>query len=466
MVTLSQRVKAIMGKDLLQIDLSKANRLYTLDCQISESKNRRCNREWDIERRNIAKLIKSKSILELKNFVKDIVQIALYKNISSDFRISYVIESTFEISQEKGFELWQYCIDEGLNFIPTRVIAIYHAKGYSLIQLVKFIKSQRLILKSNLVLAFVGIIDNPASLIPKHDFYEAIRYHSLEWFNIYGLYKRYYSEDIFNNGCRSVMAALISRVRNALSITESEDFLLNFCKQYQSKIKLVEYVYINAINNTTNNNDKFDDDHKLLKYILQISPQFWVECCKAIPTFVERHDIRPYKFIWDIESCPIIIESTLQYYGSKGRIPYNEKENLFSFFYNLNADSAANFMDDMIKKYCNNSNITRIIFEIVSTHMGPYRTHHYITFITNNANIEDFKQLDLFSHSMYGSDSFAPTIKSRIEFVESLITEIRNLKDKIPYLEHIQYLTEKKESLEREYTFELKRGHKHRLYDL
>ena len=98
--------------------------------------------------------------------------------------------------------------------------------------------------------------------------------------------------------------------------------------------------------------------------------------------------------------------------------------------------------------------------------MGPYRTRHYITFIANNTNIADFKELDLFSHSMYGGNSFAPAIKSRIEFVDSLITEIKNLKDKITYLEHIQYLTERKESLEREYTFELKRGHKHRLYDL
>ena len=143
-----------------------------------------------------------------------------------------------------------------------------------------------------------------------------------------------------------------------------------------------------------------------------------------------------------------------------------KKKNLFSFFCNLKDDTAANFMDDMIKKYCNNSNVTSIIFEIVSTHMGSYRIRHYVTFITNNTNIADFKELDLFSHSLYGGDSFAPDIKSRIEFVESLIAEIRKLKDRITYLEHIQYLTEIKESLEREYTFELKRSHKHRLYDL
>ena len=462
LASLSQRIKAILGKDILHIDWSKANRHYLLDCQICKDKNRRSSRVWEIERKNIGKLAKAKSLKEIKCLVNDLINIAALKNIENDFRISYVIESTFEISQLKGFELWQYCIDEGLSFIPSRVIAIYHSKGYSLMQLVKFIKSQSLALRSNLMLAFVGIIDNPSYMIPEHDFCEAIRYHSLEWFTINGLCKKYYSDDKFNNGCRSVMAALIARVRNALSINESEEFLLNFCKQYESKIKLVEYVYINA----TKSQNRFDYDHKLLKYLLQISPQFWVECCKAIPMFVERHNISPYEFIWDIESYPIIIEFTLQHYGSKAWIPYDEKENLFSFFCNLKDDTAANFMDDMIKKYCNNSNVTSIIFEIVSTHMGSYRIRHYVTFITNNTNIADFKELDLFSHSLYGGDSFAPDIKSRIEFVESLIAEIRKLKDRITYLEHIQYLTEIKESLEREYTFELKRSHKHRLYDL
>jgi len=466
LASLSQRIKAILGKDILHIDWSKANRHYLLDCQISKDKNRRSSREWDIERKNIGKLAKAKSLQEIKCLVNDLINIAALKNISNDFRISYVIESTFELSQENGFKLWQYCIDQEFNFIPSRIISTYYSKGYDLSELVKFIGSQRLNLKSDLLLAFIVIIDNASSLISEHDFSKAIRHHSLEWFTIDGLCKRYYTDEKFDKGCRSVMAALISRVRSARSITGSEEFLLNFCIQYQSKIKLVEYIYINAINNTTNSKDRFDHDHKLLKYLLEKSPQLWVKCCKAIPMFVERHDISPYEFIWDIESYPIIIESTLQHYGSKAWIPYDEKENLFSFFCNLKGNTAANFMDDMIKKYCNNSNITSIIFEIVATHMGSSRTRHYVTFITNNTNIADFKGLDLFSHSMYGGDSFAPAIKSRIEFVDTLISEIRNLKNKITYIEHIQYLTERKGTLEREYTFELKRGHKHRLYDL
>ncbi len=468
LVTLSHRVKAIMGKDLLQIDLSEANRLYTLDCQISKGKNRRGSREWDIESKNIGKLTEAKSLQELKCLVNDLNNIAALKNIGNGFRISYVIESTFEISQEKGFKLWQYCIDQDFYFIPSRIISTYQYKGYDLGPLVDFANQQESILKSDLILACVCVIDNPSTLFSENEFCEAIRYHTSEWYTIEALCKRYYCAEQLAKGYRSVMAAILLRLRDDKVTFGTEEFLLDFCKHYKSKVNLVEYAYIRSIKaiNSNDNHGYFDYNHKLLKSILRLSPQFWVECCKAIPTFVSRYHIRPYEFIWDIESYPIIIESTLQYYGSRAWISYDEKENLFSFFCNLKDDTAANFMDDMIKKYCNNSNISSIIFKIVSTHMGPCRTHNYITFITNNTNVADFQQLDLYSDSMCGSDNFAPAIKSRIEFIESLIAEIRNLKDRITYLEHIQYLTERKESLEREYSFELKRGHKHRLYDL
>lgn len=468
LVILSLRVKAIMGKDLLQIDLSKANRLYTLDCQISKGKNRRGSREWDIESKNIGKLTENKSLQELKCLVNDLNTIAAPKNIGNDFRISYVIESTFEISQQKGFELWQYCINQDFYFIPSRIIATYQHKGYDLGFLVDFANHQERSLKSDLILACVCIIDNPSTLFSENEFCKAIRYHTSRWYNIEALCKRYYCADQLIKGYRSVMAAILLRFRDDKVALDTEKFLLEFCKHYNSKVNLVEYVYIRSIKSINNDDNHlyFDYNHKLLKYILQVSPQYWVDCCKAIPTFVYRYHIRPYEFIWDIENFPIVIDLTLQYYGSKAWMTYDEKENLFSFFCNLKDDTAANFMDDMIKKYCNNSNVTSIIFEIVSTHMGSYRIRHYVTFITNNTNIADFKELDLFSHSLYGGDSFAPAIKSRIEFVESLIAEIRKLKDRITYLEHIQYLTEIKESLEREYTFELKRSHKHRLYDL
>ena len=118
----------------------------------------------------------------------------------------------------------------------------------------------------------------------------------------------------------------------------------------------------------------------------------------------------------------------------------------------------------MIEKYCRNRNISNILFDIVINCMGAKRVRHFITFITYNSNIEDFKLLDLSSHSMVGRDSFDSAVKSNIDFIDTLI---ENIKIKgIEYINHVLYLTNIKESWERRYEYELKRGHKNRLYDL
>ncbi|MDE5553299.1 MAG: hypothetical protein K2I67_02015, partial [Malacoplasma sp.] len=302
LVILSQRVKTIMGKDLLPIDWSKANRLYTLDCQITKGKNRRGSREWDIESKNIGKLTKTKSLQELKCLVNDLNSIAAIKNIGNDFRISYVIESTFEISQQKGFDLWQYCIDQNFYFIPSRIIATYKHKGCDLGFLVDFANHQERSLKSDLILACVGIIENPSTLFSENEFCEAIRYHTSRWHNIEALCKRYYCTEQLAKGHRSVMAAILLRLRDDKVIFNTEEFLLDFCKRCKSKVNLVEYAYIRSIKaiNSNDNHVFFDYNHELLMSILRLSPLFWVECCKVIPTFVSQYHIRPYEFIWDI----------------------------------------------------------------------------------------------------------------------------------------------------------------------
>lgn len=468
LASLSRRVKSIMGKNLLSIDWSKANSLYILDCEISKCKNRRGTREWYVERKNLARIIKSKSLTELKDLINDIVKIAIYRNIGNDFRVSYVVEGVIETCIDDGFKLWQSCIDKGFYLNPSKIISTYISKGYDLKCLVDFVNHQEQGLKSDLILACVCVIENPSTIFPESVFCEAIRHHTSKWYTIDALCKRYYSSEQLAKGYRSVMAALLLRLRSAKVTFDTEEFLWDFCGYYKSKFHLVEYVYIRTIKDINNEQTQhfFDYDHKLLKYILCQSPHFWIKCCKAIPTFVKHNHINPYEFIWDIESYPIIIESTLQYYSTKAWIPYDEKENLFSFFCNLKDDTAANFLSGMIKKYYGNNKISNIISEIVATCMGSYRIQLYITFISCNNNIDYFKLLDLFPNSMCAWGSFAPIMNSRIEFVESLIKEIGGLKDRLNYLEHIQYLTEQKETLEREYEFERKRDHKYKLYDL
>lgn len=457
----SKRIKNIMGKDCLTVDWNQTSPLYTLDCQIRKGRDRKVANAFEIEKNNIVEIAKSKSLQELIHLIGDIDKIAKFKNTTDNFRISCIIEYTIAYSFDKAFDLWQYCISNGYDFVSSRIITTYINTKHDIADLVSFIKKQDQGLKSDLLLEFVGIVNNPYLFFSELEFCEAIRYHTSTWYGIDFLTKKFYSAERVLGGERSVFAAILYRIRAGHMISGTETFLQEFNQHNPSKIKLVGYAYINGIKY----HHDYDYNHELLKAILQNNPHLWIECCIELPSFVKSYNIRPYEFIWEMENHIEIIEETLLYYGTKSWISYNEKENLYSFFYNLTGDKASDFIDQMIKKYCCNRNISNILFEIVISSMGAMRARHFITFITYNPNIEDFKLLDLRPHSMFGGDSFAPTVKSNLDFIKSLIEKIKAIKG-IKYLEHIQYLTERQEAMEYEYNYELKRGHKHRLYDL
>lgn len=460
-VDFSKRIKSITGKDCLIVDWNQTSPLYTLNCQIRKGRDKKGTNVFEVEKKNITKIAKSKSLQGLVHLIGDIDQITKFKNMTGDFWISCVIEYTITYSFDKTFDLWQYCINNGYGFVSSRIITTYINTKHDIANLVSFIKKQNQNLKSDLLLECVGVVNNPSLFFSELEFCEAIRYHTSTWYGIDFLTKKFYSAERVLVGERSVFAAILYRIRAGRMISGTETFLHKFNQHHPSKIKLVGYAYINGIKYQHD----YDYNHELLKEILQNNPHFWVECCTELPSFVASYNISPYEFIWKMKNYTVIIEETLLYYGTKSWIPYNEKENLYSFFCNLTGDRAYEFMDQMIKKHCCNRNISGILFEIVISSMGSMRTRHFITFITYNPNIEDFKLLDLRPHSMVGGDSFAPAVKSNLDFIKSLIEKIKALKG-IKYLEHIQYLTERKEAMEHEYNYELKRSHKHRLYDL
>ena len=97
--------------------------------------------------------------------------------------------------------------------------------------------------------------------------------------------------------------------------------------------------------------------------------------------------------------------------------------------------------------------------------MGDSRVRHYITFISNNENIDDFVLLETRPRTMYGGYSFAAAVKANIDFITELSERISSLKN-IRYIEHVSHLANIKDNLTKEYNRELKRGHRNRLYDL
>ena len=455
------RVSSLIGKNKIVVDWGQANPLYLLDCQIKKGKEYRSIIGIDIEKKNIGLIIKSKSYFELKELLDNISMIAELEGRQDPLRISFVIEDLMSLDVKTAFQLWQYSINKGYNYIPMRILSTYLGLKYDISDLIKFIEKQELETKSDLILGFIGFVDKPSMYITVQDFYSALVFCRTIPFDFYYLVHKYFMTDNYNKGIRISMTALMYRVRSGRPIMGAEKFCEEFYKLYPSKVKLIECAYIYALKQR----EFFDNDLKLLKDILKNNPYFWVICCEEIESFVKDNHIEPYEFIWEIDNYSQIIEETLLHYGKGKWIPYDEVDNLFSFFYNLKGNTAAEFIDSMIVKYCTDRNISRILFEIVIECLVSTRIKHYITFIINNDNIEDFKLLDLSPKMMYGSDSFATAVKANLDFVAALIDKISSLND-IKYIEHILYITGRKESLEKEYKDELKQGHKNRLYNL
>lgn len=459
---LTKRVARIISKKKLIVDWSRATPLYKLDCLINANCDCRISEKFDTEKNNIGNIIKSKSLSELVILIDDIVQIADLKESKGLFRVSFAIEMIMPDDLNMAMSLWQYIIDKGYDYIPSRILSTYIDLKYDINDLLIFIGKQNQEVKADLIFTLICSIEKPYSYISELDFYNAIiGYHTIIY-DLNFIVKKFFPDNKLHQVYRSIMAAVLCRVRMNKSITDCEEFLREFCFVCPTKLNIIEKVYIYGLQKNSN----FDYEHKLLIDILKIDPCFWVKCCKEIKCCEKDYHIAPYRFIWNLENYSQIIEITLLYYANKNRVSYDDKKNIYSFFSNIKGDKADDFVNSMIIKYCRNNSVICLLFEIVFSCFGNSKVQHYITFVSHNDNIEDFKKLRFTPGYMYGGYSFATTYKANMNFVSALFERISSLSDNIKYMDHLCYLDELKRSLQDRYESELKTDHKNRLYDL
>ncbi len=457
-----KRTNRITGEVSISIDWNQANNLYQLDCLIKKETYEASETWQSHEIKNIKALVESKSHSELFCFLDDINAIQSYKNQDDD-RSTYVIESVIECNPNEAFNLWQYCFDKDYELHTSRIISTYIGLQKDVSILVEFIKKQDLNGKSNLILEFVCIVEKPFLYFTDSEFSEAIRHHTCCAFKLYDLVDRFFSPEEALKGYRLVLAAILYRIRKGQATTGTVEFFRNFLKICPKKLSLIEYAYINSLK-LNDSQFSYDYKHELLRDILTLNPYFWVSCCKQIPCFVHEYHVKPYEFICKLPNYALIIESTLKYYAEKKwHIPYSEEQNIYGFFYN-NKEGASKFIHEMIIKYCHNRCYSNILFDIVVKCMGG-NEDFYLTFIKNNDDLEDFKELKLFRREMWGGNSFETAVRARVDFVKSLIARIKSL-GQIKFIPHISYLEEKQYEWEKRLQEEIKIGHKSLLYGL
>ena len=458
---LSKRVKNITGEKCIVIGWENANELYLLNCQITGKRNQSGRKSTEEEKENLRTIINGKSHEELKELIEKIVQIARIENTGERLRVSYIVEGLIQQDINTAMQIWQYVISKGYQHISSRILYAYINAGYDIPSITQFIKEQKVQEMSNMILDFVCTIENPSIYITVNELHNALVNCDAICYDLCFIVNKYFAAEKQREGMRMAMSAILYRTRRKKDISDTEEFLLQFCQNNHSKLKLVEKVYIHGVTQ----NNTFDYKNKLIKEILSLDSTFWLTCYKNIKRFTKATGAMPYKYIWELPNHSQIIETTLLYYADKTFIPYDEEENLFSFFYNIKGEEAADFIDCMITRHCKNRTISSLLFRIVISCMGDSRVRHYITFISNNENIDDFVLLETRPRTMYGGESFAAAVKANIDFISELSERVSSLK-KIKYIEHLNHLTNIKDNLTKEYNRELKRGHRNRLYNL
>lgn len=89
------------------------------------------------------------------------------------------------------------------------------------------------------------------------------------------------------------------------------------------------------------------------------------------------------------------------------------------------------------------------LFYVIGEKDNSLKEELILFLLDNTNNIEIFKNVCLFSHSESWSGSRIPIIEQKIEFIQSLLTKIKG-KDKLLYIEHINYLNERIDSYKQE----------------
>ena len=453
--SLTDRIRRIAGSGVVEADWNRACASYLLECKI----NYGCGS--DKIKENVGKIVISGTLGDNKILVDDMLKLQELKGYHDSMMLSYVIESALLHNPDEAFELWQYVLDKDEEFNSIRLLNLYVAQGADIDRLMIFIKKQKPQVVYDCLIMLAVTIENPSSHISRGELFHSIIGCATISVKLNSLIKKYFAPKDTLKGSRMVMAALLYRMRNEMETDYTEEFLLYFRVLCPQKLNLVKTIYLYGCGQ----NENYDYDKKLLKEILKCDSCFWVKCCVEIKRFVKRCHAEPYEFIWKLSNYNDIIEHTLLYYAGKEWIGYDEEDNIYAFFYNLSDSTAADFIDEMILKYCKDRRVASLIFKIVVHCMGEYRVRHFLTFVSHNDSIEDFKRLDLTSGIMYGSYSFVSAVSAKQNFINSMISNIMSL-HKIEYMDHLSYLESIKNSYDREYEEEQKRDHINRLYDM
>lgn len=238
----------------------------------------------------------------------------------------------------------------------------------------------------------------------------------------------------------NIVKILFERIEKD-NVLISLDMLLNSHTESFKKLKesfkddwdLLKKVYLHEVSI-----DKHSDYRsEALQKILEVEPEFITEYLEWLYENNERlskHDSsHRYSALWDMDNYESVLSEALEFIYQKEKTEIWVIESYVNVFFIYKSKTGSiegepsvtkkkeKFIAEYIKKYHQDSDRMKFIFDIIVNSLPMKRRDFLEIFLRHNKNYEDFEKIRIEPSSWGGRGSMIPVLEKKAEFLESLL---------------------------------------------
>lgn len=245
-----------------------------------------------------------------------------------------------------------------------------------------------------------------------------------------------YNEDLLENYTKDILTendfGLYSSFTNSFV---DKEFVETIYNAFDNK-KTLEELYLKSIKCHSDYNGNMGfllciNNYDFLNKILETESYDHTGKIRNIVKSIWKHakhkDIISYNY-------DKIVESNFGYLRLHRLFDFDNEENIKKNQLEWFKEKILEIKEDKDKIY--------YLFYVIGDKENCLKKELILFLLDNTSNIEIFKQISFFSHSESWSGSRIPNIERKIEFIQSILSEIKAKNDLI-YMEHIEYLNER-----------------------
>ena len=245
-----------------------------------------------------------------------------------------------------------------------------------------------------------------------------------------------YNEDLLENYTKDILTENDFGLYSSFTNSFVDKTLVETIYNAFDNKKILEELYLKSIKCHSDYNGNMGlllciNNHDFLNKILETESYDHTGKIRNIVKSIWAHNKHKDIISYNYDK---IIESNFGYLRLHTLFDFDDEENIKKSQLEWFKEKILEIKEDEDKVY--------YIFYVIGEKENCFKKELILFLLDNTSNIEIFKKVSLFSHSESWSGSRIPSIERKIEFIQSILSEIKS-KNNLKYMEHIEYLNER-----------------------